>query len=75
MFMLNHDELSKLRNECLKGERLCGDCKLILIEKIIHFLRNHQEKREKAKDMLDQYWISEKIDLKQLVSKETFKIK
>ena len=69
MLILDNEELSSVRNECLNGERLCGDCKSILIEKIVKFLRNHQEKREKARSILDKYWISEKIDLKQLVNK------
>jgi tryptophanyl-tRNA synthetase len=70
MFMLDSSKLSDIRNECLKGERLCGECKTLLKEKIIKFLQNHQKKREKAKDLLDQYIISEKIDLKQLVEKK-----
>ena len=69
MFMLDNEELSEIRNECLNGIKLCGECKIILTERIIKFLKNHQEKREKARDMLDQYWISEKIDIKQLVNK------
>ncbi len=69
-FMLDNEELSALKNECLNGERLCGECKSILTERISNFLKNHQEKREKARDILDQYWISEKIDIKQLVDKK-----
>lgn len=69
-FMLDNEELSALKKECLNGERLCGECKSILTERISNFLKNHQEKREKARDILDQYWISEKIDIKQLVDKK-----
>lgn len=69
MFTLDNKELSETRNKCLNGERLCGECKSILIDKIATFLKNHQEKRDKARDLLDQYIISEKIDIKQLISK------
>jgi len=65
MFTLDNKELSETRNKCLNGERLCGECKSILIDKIATFLKNHQEKRDKARDLLDQYIISEKIDIKQ----------
>ncbi|MFX1313385.1 MAG: tryptophan--tRNA ligase [Promethearchaeota archaeon] len=69
-FMLDNDDLSDLKNECLSGDRLCGECKSILTERIIDFLKNHQEKREKARDKLNEYWISGKKDIKQLVDKK-----
>ena len=69
VFILDNNELSAVKNECLNGERLCGECKSVLQEKILKFLRNHQKKREKARNMLEKYWISEKIDLKQLINK------
>jgi len=69
-FILDNEELSTIKNECLNGERLCGECKSILTERIIKFLKNHQEKREKARDIINQYWISEKLDIKQLVDKK-----
>lgn len=72
MFALDNDELADLRIKCVKGERLCGDCKAILIEKIVKFLKNHQEKREKARSIIDKYWLSEKVDIKQLVNKNNF---
>jgi tryptophanyl-tRNA synthetase len=34
---------------------LTGELKMILIEKINEFLAIHQEKREKAKDQIDQF--------------------
>jgi len=69
-FMLDNEEISNIRNECLNGERLCGECKSILTERIINFLKIHQEKREKARDIINQYWVSEKLDIKQLVDKK-----
>ncbi len=69
MFMHDEKELTKLRNKCLNGEKMCGECKSLLIEKITSFLQNHQKKREKARDQLDQYIITEKVDLKQLIKK------
>jgi tryptophanyl-tRNA synthetase len=69
MFMLDEIKLTELRNKCLNGEKICGECKFLLIEKITTFLQNHQKKREKARDQLDQYIITEKVDLKQLIKK------
>jgi tryptophanyl-tRNA synthetase len=47
------DLVKEVYDECVGGERLCGDCKeqaAVLMEK---FLENHQEKREEAKELLD----------------------
>lgn len=69
LFMLENEELFTIRDECLNGERLCGECKSLLKERIIKFLKNHQEKREKARDIIDKYWVSEKFDIKELFDK------
>jgi len=69
IFMLENEEVSTIRNECLNGERLCGECKSILKERILKFLKVHQEKREKARDQLDQFCVSEKFDIKQILKK------
>jgi len=45
-------KLNELKTKCINGEILCGECKVALTEKINAFLKDHQEKREKAKDVI-----------------------
>ncbi len=56
-FHLIEDEeyMQELYSECKEGERLCGKCKKETAEYLKNFLKEHQEKREKAKDKLDKY--------------------
>ncbi len=55
MFLLFHfedDLLKKVFEECKAGTLLCGECKAIISERVCKFLREHQEKLEKARDIL-----------------------
>jgi len=48
------DEFAKrVYEECVGGERLCGDCKEQAAELMREFLADHQEKREEAREVLD----------------------
>jgi len=47
--------LAEVERTCKSGERLCGDCKAELADHVVTFLRGHQERREKAKDRLDDF--------------------
>jgi tryptophanyl-tRNA synthetase len=48
------DEFAKrVYDECVGGERLCGDCKEQAAELMREFLADHQEKREEAREVLD----------------------
>lgn len=49
------EELLELKQECLSGTRMCGSCKQLAAEKMYEFLKDHQEKRELAKENLDEY--------------------
>ncbi len=53
-FMFEHsdEELNELARKCRNGEILCGECKMCLTQKINVFLEEHQDKREKAKDVI-----------------------
>jgi len=44
---------------CKSGERMCGTCKSRLAEKVAAFLEAHQEKREKAKDIVEDFMLKE----------------
>ncbi|CCC80898.1 tryptophan--tRNA ligase [Thermoproteus tenax] len=64
--LLDPDDASveKIRQDCRSGALLCGECKLRLYEKIERFLKEHKERREKAKDRVDEYRLSVKLDIK-----------
>jgi tryptophanyl-tRNA synthetase len=42
---------------CKTGEMLCGECKNDLVSRLNKFLEEHREKREKAKDVIEEYHI------------------
>jgi tryptophanyl-tRNA synthetase len=47
-----HEEkkLEERKKRCVKGEMLCGTCKGEMVEKIVEWLHQHQEKRKKMMD-------------------------
>jgi tryptophanyl-tRNA synthetase len=56
MFFEEDDsELKKIYNSYKSGELLSGELKKILIEKINKFLKDHQEKKEKAKKQFENF--------------------
>lgn len=48
-------KLEKIYDNYNSGNLLSGELKAILIEKLNKFLKEHQKKREKAKDLIDDY--------------------
>ena len=70
LFTLDDNEIKRIQSKCIGGELLCGECKKDLIQKINKFLSEHQEKREKAKDVLEDYLLKEKVDLKYLINEK-----
>lgn len=52
-------KLQSIHDDYKSGKLLTGELKEILIDKLSVFLRQHQEKREKAKKMLDRFGIRE----------------
>jgi len=53
--MEDDQELLQIREECVTGQRTCGSCKNLAAERMEKFLKDHQEKRELAKERLDEY--------------------
>jgi tryptophanyl-tRNA synthetase len=51
------EELLEIRQECISGTRMCGSCKQLAAEKMYEFLKDHQEKRELAREKLAEYRI------------------
>ncbi len=54
-------KLRKIYDDYKAGALLSGELKAILIEKINNFLEKHQENKEKAKDLVDEFLYSGKL--------------
>jgi tryptophanyl-tRNA synthetase len=56
-FLFEEDDakLVELENDCRSGALVCGDCKARLARIVSRFLVDFQEKREKAKDVLQDF--------------------
>ena len=55
-YLLANDDdefAQRVYDECAGGERLCGDCKEQAAQLMREFLEDHQEKREEAKELLE----------------------
>jgi tryptophanyl-tRNA synthetase len=52
-------KLKKIYDDYKSGALLSGELKAILIEKINAFLKEHQEKREKAKKVIDKFMVKD----------------
>ena len=56
MFFEQDDKkLKEIETAYRSGKMLTGELKSILIEKINHFLKEHQKKREEAKKKIDEF--------------------
>lgn len=55
LFEEDDSKLMERMKSCKSGELLCGDCKSELIERVLSFLRDHREKREKARDLMQEF--------------------
>lgn len=57
LFMPDDKELQDRFEECRSGNIMCGECKQHLISLVWGFLKDHQEKREKARDVLEDFML------------------
>jgi len=57
LFEPDDQKLAKLYSDCKSGKILCGECKQLLLEKVWKFLEEHQRKREKAKDVIEDFFV------------------
>jgi len=57
---MDDSEIEDLRFKCLAGDVMCGDCKRVLADRVKTFLKEHQEKREKAKDRVQEFLFNPK---------------
>jgi len=59
MFEEDDEKLEEIYRECKNGDRICGDCKKILAERVGRFLADHQRKREKAKSVIQDFMLKD----------------
>ena len=59
MFEMDQEKLDRREQQCLKGAIMCGECKQELADRVARFLEKHQEKREKAKETVEQFIVSD----------------
>lgn len=52
LFEPDDGKMDELIDKCRSGGILCGECKMLLTDRINAFLEKHQENREKAKDVI-----------------------
>jgi tryptophanyl-tRNA synthetase len=59
LYLFEEDDkrLAERERQCRAGGILCGECKKDLTERINKFLAEHQKKREKARDKIEEYHI------------------
>jgi len=57
LFEEDDKKLAERKRKCKAGEILCGECKTKLTEKINKFLAEHQRKREKARNIVEKFYI------------------
>jgi tryptophanyl-tRNA synthetase len=60
LFEEDNTKLSEREQRCRSGAMLCGECKKDVAEKLNKFLEAHRERREKAKDTIEQFHIKRK---------------
>ncbi len=57
IFEPDEEHLRYVQDTCRSGARLCGECKAELTEKVNAFLKAHQERREKARDHVEEFML------------------
>ena len=55
IFQEDDKEADDLWRRCEQGELLCGECKMLLAEKVERFLVEHQRKRKEARKRIGKY--------------------
>ena len=52
------DQLLEVYKDCVGGTRVCGNCKKFTAELMREFLKDHQEKREMARERLGEFGLA-----------------
>ncbi|MFZ3385419.1 MAG: tryptophan--tRNA ligase [Candidatus Methanoperedens sp.] len=56
------NELLEVYKDCVGGTRVCGNCKKFTAELMREFLKDHQEKREAAKERLGEFGLTTQME-------------
>ncbi|MFQ5710889.1 MAG: tryptophan--tRNA ligase [Candidatus Geothermarchaeales archaeon] len=59
LFEEDDEKLRMIYDACRGGERLCGDCKRILAERVKRFIVDHQRRRREARELIDRFIIKD----------------
>ncbi len=59
LFEEDDERVADIADRCRRGDLLCGECKGLLKEKIRSFLKKHQERRERARDRLEEFLLKD----------------
>lgn len=59
LFDDDDSSVARTYNDCRSGSLMCGTCKNRLAEKVAAFLKEHQKRRERAKDMVEEFLLRE----------------
>jgi len=60
LFESDDKKITTMRENCLSGKLLCGQCKKALAEKLVKFIEDHQDRRNKiTKEQIDKLMIKE----------------
>ncbi|MDI6806603.1 MAG: tryptophan--tRNA ligase [Candidatus Aenigmarchaeota archaeon] len=55
LFEPNDKKIENLKSDCKNGKLVCGECKQKLATKVKEFLAGYQQRREKAKNIVDKF--------------------
>ncbi len=59
LFEEDREKLNAREQKCVRGEIMCGECKQDLADRVVAFLEKHQERREKARDRVHDFIVSD----------------
>ncbi len=57
LFEESDRDIRELEISCKSGETMCGECKSMLTKRVKRFLKVHQRRREKAKNVVEKFFI------------------
>jgi tryptophanyl-tRNA synthetase len=69
LFEPNDQKLKAIEEDCKLGRLMCGEHKQMLSEKVTEFLVEHQRRREKAKDVVESFFLNSEEALNCLLFK------
>ncbi|MEM2875324.1 MAG: tryptophan--tRNA ligase [Candidatus Hadarchaeales archaeon] len=59
LFEPDDRKLAEIERRCRNGDLICGECKAMLAERVKHFLSEHQMKREKAREVIQDFMLKD----------------